>query len=72
MLNFLRLSGGSKTIAESYVADLERLNELDALMAEGFIYREDQYDELASLKYQQALRTAIKKTGIDRSELPEI
>ncbi|MEE2771352.1 MAG: tetratricopeptide repeat protein [Bacteroidota bacterium] len=53
--------GGSKTIAESYVADLERLNELDALMAEGFIYREDQYDELASLKYQQALRIAIKK-----------
>lgn len=53
--------GGSKTIAESYVSELERLNALDALMAEGFIYREDDYSELAALKYREALRIAVKK-----------
>lgn len=53
--------GGSKTIAESYVSELERLNQLDALMADGFIYREDDYAELASLKYREALRIALKK-----------
>ena len=53
--------GGSKTIAESYASDLDRLNEVDALLADAYIYKIQEYRELARNKYQNAIRVAIKK-----------
>lgn len=53
--------GGSKTMAQSYASDLDRLNEIDALLADGYIFRSSGYKELASMKYEQALITAARK-----------
>ena len=53
--------GGSKTIADSYASDLERLNPVDALLAKAYIFKSEDYKELASMKYNEALRTARKK-----------
>ncbi|MDR5591735.1 tetratricopeptide repeat protein [Christiangramia sp. SM2212] len=53
--------GGSKTIAESYASDLDRLNEVDALMADAYIYKIQEYKDLAKNKYNEALRLAQKK-----------
>ncbi len=53
--------GGSKTIAESYASDLDRLNEVDALLADAYIYKIEEYRELASNKYNEAIRVATRK-----------
>ncbi len=53
--------GGSKTIAESYASDLDRVNEVDALLADGYIYRSQDYRDLAKSKYEEAIRVAVKK-----------
>ena len=53
--------GGSKTIAESYASDLDRLNEVDALLADAYIYKIEEYRELASNKYNEAIRAASRK-----------
>lgn len=56
--------GGSKTIAESYAHELENINEVEALLAQGYIYRKSDYKELAKLKYSEAIQTAIKKPNL--------
>lgn len=53
--------GGSKTIAESYASDLDRINEVDALLADAYIYKFEKYRELASNKYNEAIRVAVRK-----------
>lgn len=53
--------GGSQTIAESYASDLDRLNEIDALLADAYIYRHKNYRELARNKYEEALMLAARK-----------
>jgi len=53
--------GGSKTIAESYASDLDRLNEVDAFLADAYIYKIQEYKDLAKSKYNDALRAAIRK-----------
>lgn len=53
--------GGSKTIADSYASDLERLNAIDALLAKAYIFKIEDYRELASMKYNEAIRIAVKK-----------
>lgn len=53
--------GGSKTIAESYASDLDRLNEVDAYLADAYIYKIQDYQDLAKNKYNDALRSAIRK-----------
>lgn len=53
--------GGSKTIAESYASDLDRLNEVDALLADAYIYKIQEYRDLAKAKYEEAIRLAVKK-----------
>lgn len=52
--------GGSKTIAESYASDLDRLNEVDAFLADAYIYKIQEYKDLAKSKYNDALRAAIR------------
>lgn len=56
--------GGSKTIAESYASDLDRLNEIDALLADAYIYKIQDYDDLAKRKYEEAIRIAIRKPDL--------
>ncbi|WP_300434205.1 hypothetical protein [Christiangramia sp.] len=53
--------GGSKTIAESYASDLDRLNEVDALLADAYIYKTQEYRDLAKKKYEEAIRTAANQ-----------
>ncbi len=53
--------GGSKTIAESYASDLDRLNEVDALLADAYIFKIQEYKVLAKNKYEEAIRTAMRK-----------
>ncbi|MCB7481243.1 tetratricopeptide repeat protein [Christiangramia sediminis] len=53
--------GGSKTIAESYASDLDRLNEVDAFLADAYIYKIQDYKDLAKNKYNDALRAAVRK-----------
>ena len=53
--------GGSKTIAESYASDLDRINEVDALLADAYIYKIQEYRDLAKNKYEEAIRLAVKK-----------
>ncbi|MUP46632.1 hypothetical protein E0K83_12885 [Gramella sp. BOM4] len=53
--------GGSKTIAESYASDLDRINEVDALLADAYIYKIEGYRDLAKTKYEEAIRTAVRK-----------
>ena len=53
--------GGSKTIAESYASDLDRINEVDALLADAYIYKTQEYRDLAKNKYNEAIRTAVNK-----------
>ena len=53
--------GGSKTIAESYASDLDRLNEVDALLADAYIYKIQEYRDLAKNKYEEAIRVAVRK-----------
>ena len=53
--------GGSKTIAESYASDLDRLNELDALLADAYIYKYQGFKGLAKIKYEEAIRLAVRK-----------
>lgn len=52
--------GGSKTIAESYASDLDRLNAVDAYLADAYIYKIQDYQDLAKNKYNDALRAAIR------------
>ena len=54
------LIGGSKTIAESYASDLDRLNEVDALLADAYIYKIEKYRDLAANKYNEAIRSAVR------------
>ena len=54
-------AGGSQTIAESYASDLDRLNVVDAYLADAYIYKIQDYDDLAKNKYNDALRSAIRK-----------
>ena len=56
--------GGSETIAKSYASDLRRINELDALLADGYIYKIKEYKDLASNKYDEALRLAKNKPSL--------
>ncbi|MCP9201563.1 hypothetical protein MKO06_16755 [Gramella sp. GC03-9] len=56
--------GGSKTIAQSYASDLDRLNEVDALLADAYIYKIEDYRELAKSKYENAIRTAVRKPNL--------
>ncbi|APG61139.1 tetratricopeptide repeat protein [Christiangramia salexigens] len=56
--------GGSKTIAESYASDLDRINEVDALLADAYIYRTVEYKELAVSKYEEAINLASRKPGL--------
>ncbi len=53
--------GGSKVIAESYASDLDRLNEVDALLADAYIYKIQEYRDLAKNKYEEAIRVAQRK-----------
>lgn len=53
--------GGSQTIAESYASDLDRLNEVDALLADAYIYKIQEYKDLAKNKYDEAIRIASRK-----------
>ena len=53
--------GGSKTIAESYATDLDRINMIDALLADAYIYKIQEYRDLAKNKYEEAIRLAQKK-----------
>lgn len=53
--------GGSKTIAESYASDLDRLNEVDALLADAYIFKIQEYRDLARNKYEEAIRLAVRK-----------
>ena len=53
--------GGSKTIAESYASDLDRLNEVDAFLADAYIYKIQEYRDLAKNKYNDAIRAAVRK-----------
>lgn len=52
--------GGSKTIAESYASDLDRLNKVDAFMADAYIYKIKEYRDLARNKYNDAISTAVR------------
>lgn len=56
--------GGSKTIAESYASDLDRINEVDALLADAYIYKIQEYRDLAKNKYEEAVRLAVNKPGL--------
>lgn len=56
--------GGSKTIAESYASDLDRLNSVDALLADAYIYKIEEYRELAKNKYNEAIRTATRNPDL--------
>ncbi|SDS05032.1 tetratricopeptide repeat protein [Christiangramia echinicola] len=56
--------GGSKTIAESYASDLDRINEVDALLADAYIYKIQEYRDLAKNKYEEAIRVAVNKPGL--------
>ena len=53
--------GGSDVLAESYASDLDRLNEIDALLADGYIYRAKDYRDLAKSKFQEALLLSRRK-----------
>lgn len=53
--------GGSRTIAESYASDLDRINEIDAALADAYIYKIAEYKDLAFKKYESALLTAKRK-----------
>ena len=53
--------GGSKTIAESYASDLDRINQVDALLADAYIYKILEYRGLAKHKYEEAIRIALNK-----------
>ena len=53
--------GGSKTIAESYASDLDRINMIDALLADAYIYKIQEYRDLAKNKYEEAIRLAQKR-----------
>jgi len=53
--------GGSKIIAESYASDLDRINEVDALLADAYIYKTEEYQDLAKNKYNEAIRAASEK-----------
>ena len=56
--------GGSQTIAESYASDLDRLNEVDALLADAYIYKIQEYKDLAKSKYEEAIRVAVRKPSL--------
>ncbi|MFV8224965.1 tetratricopeptide repeat protein [Christiangramia aquimixticola] len=56
--------GGSQTIAESYASDLKNINRIDALLADAYIYKINDYKELAKMKYEEALRLAIEKPDL--------
>ncbi|TBW27416.1 lipopolysaccharide assembly protein LapB [Gramella sp. KN1008] len=56
--------GGSRAIAESYASDLDRLNEVDALLADAYIYKFEKYRELAANKYNEAIRAAVRKPNL--------
>ncbi|MFD2833486.1 tetratricopeptide repeat protein [Gramella sp. AN32] len=53
--------GGSDVLAESYASDLDRLNQIDALLADGYIYRKKDYRDLAKSKFQEALQVSRRK-----------
>ncbi len=56
--------GGSQTIAESYASDLGQLNQLDALLAQAYIYKVQDFKKLAKIKYEEAIRLAGRKPGL--------
>ena len=53
--------GGSNIIAEAYASELDRINEVDALLADAYIYKTQEYRDLAKIKYNEAIRSAINK-----------
>ena len=56
--------GGSRTIAESYASDLDRINEIDAALADAYIYKIAEYKELAIKKYEAAILTAKRNPAL--------
>ncbi|AVR44173.1 hypothetical protein C7S20_02210 [Christiangramia fulva] len=56
--------GGSRTMAESYAHELENINPLEALLAQAYIYRKSDFKELAKLKYEEAIKTALKRPNL--------
>ena len=53
--------GGSQTIAESYASELHRINELDGLLADAYIYKFLDYQKLAQTKYEAAIKLSRRK-----------
>lgn len=53
--------GGSQTIAESYASELHRINELDGLLADAYIYKFLDYQKLAETKYEAAIKLSRRK-----------
>ncbi|TRO65712.1 tetratricopeptide repeat protein [Christiangramia sabulilitoris] len=52
--------GGSESMAKSYASDLDRLNEVDAHLADAYIYKVQEYEDLAKLKYEEAIAVASR------------
>lgn len=53
--------GGSQTMAESYASELHRINELDGLLADAYIYKFLDYQKLAETKYEAAIKLSRRK-----------
>lgn len=53
--------GGSQTIAKSYASELHRINELDGLLADAYIYKFLDYQKLAETKYEAAIKLSRRK-----------
>lgn len=53
--------GGSEALAKSYASDLDRLNPIDALLADAYIFRKKNYRDLARKKYEEAISLAERK-----------
>ncbi|WP_299156529.1 hypothetical protein [uncultured Christiangramia sp.] len=53
--------GGSQTMAESYASELHRINELDGLLADAYIYKFLDYQKLAETKYEEAIKLSRRK-----------
>jgi len=57
-------AGGSQTIAESYASELHRINELDGLLADAYIYKFLDYQQLAQTKYEEAIKVSRRKPDL--------
>ena len=48
-------------MAESYASELHRINELDGLLADAYIYKFLDYQKLAETKYEAAIKLSRRK-----------